>query len=60
MSRKNPPRFVMMFAGVWSAAASVSCMDDRTCSGMAFCVIFAFLSMMAFAELDDGLKEQGR
>lgn len=58
--KKNPPVWALMFAGVWSASCSCCAFWDRSCVGVGFSAIFAFISMAAFAELADRIKEQGR
>lgn len=58
MTKKKNPEWLCAFGGVYSASASVACMADKTCAGFGFSIIFAILSMAAFAELFDRLKDR--
>lgn len=60
MSKKKQPEWICAFGGVFSASASVSCISDKTCAGFGFAIIFAILSMAAFQELFDRIKEERR
>lgn len=59
-NEKKQPTWLLMFAGVWSASMSTHAFWDRSCMGVAYAIIFSFISMAAFTELADRLKEQGR
>lgn len=55
--KRKQPEWLLMFGGVWSASTSVAAMWDRSCGGIFFSMVFAVLSMAAFAELFDKDKE---
>lgn len=56
--KKKPPDYVLMFAGVWSASLSATAAGlTDFCGRVAFSIVFAVISLAAFAELFERKKE---